>query len=154
MKIIFIALVPIIGAILALIAWTIIGLIKKNLKHYLSNELITSIIVIDFLIHPTITTVMFSVFSCTYLEGTGEYWLLDNLNQQCWDTEHNFVVQFVAAPALFAWTIGIPAVTSILIFKNRNRLYTPEIRAKYGFIYNGYNKSNYFWEFVIVYKKI
>lgn len=28
------------------------------------------------------------------------------------------------------------------------------LRAKYGFIYNGYNRANFFWEFVIVYKKI
>ena len=154
LKIIFIALVPIIGAVLALLVWTILGLIKKNLKQFLMNELVTSIIVIDFLIHPTITTVMFSVFSCTFLEGTGEYWLLGDLNQQCWDDEHNNIISYIAAPALFAWTIGIPTVTAIIIFKNRQNLYAPEIRAKYGFIYNGYNKSNYFWEFVIVYKKI
>jgi hypothetical protein len=109
MKIISTALSPLVVSFLAFIVWLIIGLFKRNLRQVLVNELITSIIVLLFLIHPTVTTVMFSVFACSEIEGTGKQWLMSDRNIECWDDEHGFLAVFIALPALWA---SQPAVFS------------------------------------------
>jgi hypothetical protein len=79
---------------------------------------------------------------------------MQNYNIQCWDEEHTFVATYIALPSLVFWTVGIPSCSFLILTKLRNKLTLPSIKGKFGFIYNGYNRTNYFWEFVIVYKKI
>ena len=61
---------------------------------------------------------------------------------------------FVAAPSLINWGFGIPFVAWIILSRNKKDLETIELREKYGFLYNGYKKSYYFWESIIMYRKI
>lgn len=38
--------------------------------------------------------------------------------------------------------------------KDKNSLDTPQTKQKFGFLYNGYKRHNYFWEIIIMYRKI
>ena len=50
--------------------------------------------------------------------------------------------------------LGIPTMALFLIIRNRAILDTLIVRNKYGFLYNGYKHSSYYWEFIIIYRKI
>jgi hypothetical protein len=53
------------------------------------------------------------------------------------------------------WGIGIPTYGLFLVFRNRHQLGKIEVKEKYGFMYNGYRQPQaYFWEFIIMYRKI
>ena len=52
------------------------------------------------------------------------------------------------------WTIIIPLVMFIQIFKNKHNLNKSFMRIKYGFIYKEYNTNHYYWEFVKIAQKI
>ena len=80
--------------------------------------------------------------------------MLYDLEIPCWKSEHIRYSLFVAAPSLIIWGFGIPLVAWIILSKNKNDLESIELREKYGFLYNGYKKSYYFWESVIMYRKI
>jgi hypothetical protein len=41
----------------------------------------------------------------------------------------------------------------VLMAKERENLDTDSAKIKYGFLYNGYKRSNYTWEIVIMYRK-
>ena len=42
----------------------------------------------------------------------------------------------------------------ILMAKEKERLDTDAAKIKYGFLYNGYKRDNYYWEIIIMYRKI
>ena len=80
--------------------------------------------------------------------------MLYDLEIPCWKSEHIRYSLFVAAPSLIIWGFGIPLVAWIILSKNKNDLESIELREKYGFLYNGYKRDNYFWEIIIMYRKI
>ena len=80
--------------------------------------------------------------------------MLYDLEVACWKSEHIRYSVFVAAPSLIIWGFGIPLVAWIVLSKNKKNLEMIDLREKYGFLYNGYKKSFYFWESVIMYRKI
>ena len=38
--------------------------------------------------------------------------------------------------------------------KESDRLDTDAVKQRFGFLYNGYKRQNYYWEIVIMYRKI
>ena len=42
----------------------------------------------------------------------------------------------------------------LALYKNREGLQTSEIKEQFGFLYNGYRKSSYYWEIVIIFRKL
>ena len=60
----------------------------------------------------------------------------------------------VALPSLIVWGLGIPLFAYILLTREKSKLNTLELRQKFGFLYRGYRKDYYYWEIVIMYRKI
>jgi hypothetical protein len=67
---------------------------------------------------------------------------------------HSFWSFSVAMPAIIVWGLGIPAFAFYLMTKEKSKLHTLETRMKFGFLYNGYRLDFYYWEVVIMYRKI
>mmetsp|Transcript_25292 Transcript_25292/g.39100 ORF Transcript_25292/g.39100 Transcript_25292/m.39100 type:complete len:118 (+) Transcript_25292:4295-4648(+) len=60
----------------------------------------------------------------------------------------------VGLGGLIIWGIGIPALTYVLMAKEKERLDTQAAKIRFGFLYNGYKRENYYWEIIIMYRKI
>ena len=60
----------------------------------------------------------------------------------------------MAIPCLLIWGLGIPATVLTMMSKSSDRMGTYEVRQRFGFLYNGYKRHNYYWEIVIMYRKI
>jgi len=60
----------------------------------------------------------------------------------------------VALPAIVIWSIGIPSYAFILMHKHKNELNLVKVKTRYGFLYNGYKLHSFYWEVVIMYRKI
>ena len=60
----------------------------------------------------------------------------------------------VGLPGLLAWGIGIPAATLFVLVKFRKRLEEQNVKTAMGFLYLGYVSEKYYWEFMILYRKI
>ncbi|CAG9321986.1 unnamed protein product [Blepharisma stoltei] len=151
-KLFIMAVLPIFIPIISGICWYLISLCKKSFALFMNNIVTTSIIV-AFLIHPSLIKYYFSSFDCTELDY-GKDWLVDDLNLRCWDSQHVFYIAAISFPAILLWGIGIPTTCLFLIMKNKDRLININIRIKYGFLFNGYKAKSYYWEFVIIYRKI
>ena len=61
---------------------------------------------------------------------------------------------YVALPCLIIWGLGIPAAVYSLMNKWKDKLTTRDVKRQFGFIYKGYKLHNYYWEIVIMYRKI
>jgi hypothetical protein len=50
--------------------------------------------------------------------------------------------------------IGIPAGVLYMMRRERDRLDILEVKEKFGFLFNGFKRRDYYWEIVIMYRKI
>ncbi|CDW75586.1 UNKNOWN [Stylonychia lemnae] len=95
---------------------------------------------------------MFYDFKCYEIEY--EMRLLNDLEVICWSPQHSFFSFFFALPSIIIWGIGIPAFAYFLMRKVRNQLSKLESKEMYGFLYRGFKKEFYYWEIVIMYRKM
>ena len=52
------------------------------------------------------------------------------------------------------WGLLAPAVVLLFIWKNHRQLNEDTMNTRFGFLILGYKPRFYFWEFVIMYRKI
>ena len=161
LKLSFIAIFPVIAYVICKLVWLVIFYKrhKKDLFKYIlqmNNRLMTSMVVIMFIIHPTIVKTSIFSFRCTNLSNTNEpiYYLEKDYEMQCWESTHLKWVLIVALPALIIWGFGLPMLALYTIRKNLEKLNDFEFKKAYGFLYDGYKIERYFWEIVILYRKI
>lgn len=150
-KLIMFAVLPVIIAIISVTVWSII-LKRRNAMEHLETRFVSSLVIIVFLIHPTITQYMIDVFNCQDFDGDAR--LMGDLQVVCYEGMHRIMAYFVAAPCLLLWGIGIPAATWVLMNNEKERLTTVAAREKFGFLYNGYKRETFYWEIVTMYRKI
>ena len=95
---------------------------------------------------------MIEAFNCKDIDGTKR--LAANLEILC-DSNNHKIWQFaVGLPGLLVWGLGIPLFGIMILTKDKERLEKIETREKYGFLYRGYKHAFFYWECVIMYRKI
>lgn len=80
--------------------------------------------------------------------------MFEALYIQCYNGPHYFWAYGVALPGIIVWGIGIPVFAYVLLRSVRHRLKKLEVKEMYGFLYNGYKREFYYWEVVIMFRKI
>lgn len=92
------------------------------------------------------------MFNCQSFDS--DLRLMIDLENICWEGLHTLMALGVALPCLIIWGLGIPASVWVVLRRERDRLDTMAAKEKFGFLYNGYKRNSYFWEIVIMYRKI
>ena len=151
-KIVIMSFLPAVMWVISAGVWGGIAYFRNSLI-LLKRELVATMIVLFFLVHPTLVKVMFSVFACREIEGQG-YWLVENLDIKCWDNTHTFYALAVALPSILVWGVGTPSVMLYAVYKKRRYLFKEDNKLRFGFLFNGYKTSKFYWEFVVLYRKI
>ena len=151
-KLLTAALIPIIIWSLSFIVWIVVCFFKETYK-FIKREFFTSIIVLFFLVHPNIVKTIFSSFSCREIVGI-DYWLVDNLEIQCFTQSHYKLLLTISLPCIVLWGFGVPAVVLVIMVKRYKELGKDYNKVVFGFLYNGFKQRKFFWEFVILYRKI
>ena len=151
-KLLIITAIPIGVFGLSYLYWIFYSFIKETYR-WLKREVFTTIIVLFFLVYPTIVKSMFSNFSCIEIDKMKSY-LNDNTSIECWDLTHKKFSFIVVIPSILLWVVGVPTILLILMAKNRRRLHLDYYRVVFGFLYNGYKQNRFYWEISIMYRKI
>jgi hypothetical protein len=151
-KLVLLCVMPIIIVVISVAVWLVICLFKKRLS-YLKREFFTTLIVLFFLVYPNIVQSMFLNFSCVDVDKGG-YYLQLNTGIKCWDKIHTQYSMIVALPGIIMWAIAAPALLLLRMYKRRRCFHKDNDRVMFGFMYNGYKKSHFYWEFIIMYRKI
>jgi len=145
------AVLPAVLLLFAGVIWSMISLCLRVTQ--ISSKIIASLVMIIFILHPSLTKEMFSMFSCTELKP-GELWLAADMSLRCWSWEHVKYALMVSISSIAVWIIGLPLLCLCLIYRYRNSLADPVTQLKFSFLYKGYQARWYFWEFVILYRKV
>ena len=151
-KLILWAVLPAALILINFIIWGTVAAIKRN-RNVLKREAMTTMVILYFLIHPDLIKTFFLAMSCREIES-GEKWLIVNLDVLCWEGDHLFYAVSVIIPSVIVWGCGLPILFLGILYKNRLELHKFSLKARYGFLYIGYDLTSYFWEFIILYRKI
>jgi len=151
-KMIIMAVMPLLLIAVSLFFWTFLAWRKKKWV-FLTRECAATIVIIFFLILPNLVDSMFSLFSCQEIEA-GEYWLTIDLSIKCWNGKHTLYLLAVGIPGVVVWVFGVPLGCVGVLIKYRRRQDELWLKMQYGFLISGYTRHCFYWEFVILYRKI
>jgi hypothetical protein len=93
------------------------------------------------------------LYSCKDI-GTESSRLLKDLEIECDSSEHQNWVYGCAVPAIIFWGLGIPLSAFLFLRSVRKKLHLYSAKSKFGFMYNGYERQSYYWELIIMLRKI
>ena len=144
--------IPIFIITISYLYWMGHGYIVKSYSG-LKREVYTTMIVIFFLVYPNIVKLLFSNFSCVPIDKMQSY-LKENTEIQCWDSNHIKYSLIVAVPGIILWALGIPTLILMFMAKYKRRLHLDTFRVIFGFFFNGYKSRKFYWELIIMYRKI
>jgi hypothetical protein len=145
------SLLPIALFLLCLLVWLLLGCCLDIQNK--ARKIGASAVIILFILHPTITKQMFSMFACMDI-GDGHLWLDSDLSLRCWDALHVRQLLYLALPSIIIWIIGLPSLTLGILIRKRFGLERESTRLMFCFLYKGYQRKRFYWEFVILYRKV
>ena len=151
-KLTLICVMPLIVFAVSLLVWLGICFTKETWS-YLKRELLLTMIIGFFLVYPNISIACFSHFSCLDIDKIGSY-LKENYTIQCSGETYTKFYLIVVIPSMIIWIVGLPAMILVIMTKRRRFLNQDQNRVIFGFLFNGYKKATFFWEFLIMYRKV
>ena len=144
------ALLPVLLGFVSYTFWGVSGCLKK--LSFQSGKAIATLVISLFTVHPNIVQQMFNDFNCDDVDGQSVVYT--DMTIQFWKSAHTFWSLFVALPSIVVWGLGIPFFALILMFRERKTLDEIVTKEKFGFLYAGYQNQFFYWEIVIMYRKI
>jgi len=127
-------------------------LIKATQSIYRGQAILT-IVVLLFIVYPTVVTETLTLFKCVPLDTDALHLEID-LDFQCFTDKHILWIVFLGLPALVFYAFGIPLIAMNTLRRHRKELHKSNIRNRYNFLYDGYRNHCYWWEGVVLLRKV
>jgi hypothetical protein len=133
-----------------------LNLYRQKNMHMLKSYTITSIVIIVFNMIPGIVKSCLNFMNCRNLntESDPVTFYIENYDMQCWVNPHRQLVFYLIIPSLLTWMIIAPLWLFIKLYRNKTKINQTQLLQRYSFIYNGYKGENYYWEFIILIRKV
>jgi glycosyltransferase involved in cell wall biosynthesis len=153
LKIFLTALIPFVCLAITALVWTLLYTTFRKRFRNIKRNIIVSMVVILFLLHPILTKKSFELFQCVEIDENESRVVID-LKMKCYSSEHILWSFLLGIPMLIFWGLGIPLTAFIILWYNRYNLDSSKIRKYYLMIYQGLKRKVFFWEFVNTTKKM
>ena len=81
------------------------------------------------------------------------HYLTKDFHIRCYDSRHN-MYSMLSYIFIIIYGIGIPGSAFYFLYNYRNRLYSSNSISSLKFLYIEYSPNRYYWEMVIMFRKI
>lgn len=61
---------------------------------------------------------------------------------------------YIGIPGLLLWCVGVPVLFLGVLWRERLNLHQEDVRAYLGFLYIGYRQEHYYWEVMVILRKL
>ena len=99
--------------------------------------------------------VLFRCMGLTAADPTHEEsqlrYLIEDLNIECYTDSHNWWRLTLGSTMIVVYVIGIPFFAWFVLFRNRNNA---KAQLKYNFLKAGYKESAWYWEILVMARKL
>ena len=151
-KIFLTGLLPILLTLLAIIVWGVLYWFFKKWFNNIKRNIIVTVVVILFLLHPMLTKVGLEIFQCVQVDEE-QYKVRVDFNIDWYSGEHLLWCGFLGAPIILIWSIGSPLIVFIVLFRNRHSLQEPHVQKYFLLLYQGLKDKVFYWELVNTVRK-
>eukprot|EP00949_MAST-11_sp_MAST-11-sp1_P003667 g3667.t1 len=150
---------PLVLCISSTVFWCLKGLLQGVHWKTTRSNCVVSVMVLTFMALPSLNKVTFQLFSCLEI-APGLVRLSSDPDIPCFGRTHLVYIFSVGLPSLMIYIVGVPVVAVVILrrmdvrdklFKSREESYTASV---YEFLYGGFRRSMYFWEAVILLRKV
>merc|ERR1719183_3304279 len=116
--------------------------------------MILTVVLMLFLCYPMVVRLSLSTLQCPTV-GDRMY-LMADLEEPCFVGRHSEYIFFLTIPQLILYVFGLPiAAGSVILRTKAHRRWTSfSFRMRYGLLFMGYRRERYWWELVIVVRKV
>jgi hypothetical protein len=134
---------------------------KKYWSKYVmlaEDQYTATLLTVLYLVYPQLCESSFKLFACNRVvpSATNSY-IAAAMDEPCWDTNngsHIYVALLVGVPMLLGYVVGIPGMWLLLLWKHKSQLHLARVRYRYGQLYTPYRESRWWYEVVIVLRKV
>jgi len=120
--------------------------LRESLLNVKQSKLFRASFMFLFLCYPGITLKIFRMFKCRNVDGTS--YLVADLRLQCYTAEWAGYAIYAGIMAIL-YAFGLPMAAFWILFRRRHKLFglrSMETRAKWGFLYESYGSTAWWWE--------
>ena len=95
-------------------------------------------VVLLFLLHPTLTRVGLKFFTCSPEDMGGPTFLEADFTVECWTSDHLASALSIGGTLILLYALGIPALALSMLLYARRRGGLDKWRPKLGFLFSGF----------------
>jgi hypothetical protein len=131
--------------------------VQRGLLGAYADDVISAIVVLVYLLHPSVMRQAFAMLSCQLLPDVPQSMSLlkADMGVVCDSTEHSSVQLYVTMPAgLFCILLPLFAVYRLRKHKKEDRLRDARIQRRWGWLIRGYEPDYYYWELFVTLRKM
>jgi hypothetical protein len=154
-RLIIYVVAPAVGLLLTVIIFGAIWYYKRShgKPTFLREKIVTSNVVIVFLLYPTVLRECCYTFMCRTLYKVKYLEIMPSVN--CYTSDHNNWI-LVSAIFIIIYGLALPVTALIILFKHERdqTLASRECINSLGFLYRGYRRTRWYWEIVIHIRKM
>ena len=125
---------------------------KGSYNATITDKTILTSVLLLFVLYPGVVTSVFSMLSCLTVDGT-QYLAVD-LQEECFGGRHMQYMTMLGLPQLIVYVVGLPIAGVLVVGMNRAKLSHPRMKYRYAMLYLGYRDQRWWWEVVVVGRKI
>ena len=148
MRAVLISLIPVLFFMGSSIFW----LVQSRHRKDWWQMLILNYIIISFFLQATVIKELSIIFQCKMIDNST--YVVASLDNSCEDGYYLNWRNIFYIPTLGFWIIIYPLLCLQKLVASRNNLEHPQIKLYFGFFYFGYKPKYFYWEFVIMYRRI
>jgi hypothetical protein len=152
MKTIAYAILPICLVICTLIGWKIYAHIFKIKVEEQRAMSVGSIVLLLYLIYPSITSRTLALWKCDEVEHVGNIFVIDP-ETLCDDKVHQMYQHTLGIGCILCYVVGLPSFGVVVLYKCRNKLDERRTRVRFGLLYDGFVREHYMHETWVVLRK-
>lgn len=137
-------------------------IMQKGKNHL--DFFVTSTIILLFICYSNITRYIVKAFTCEKLGATAKeddptqtetfYYLEEDLDVRCFNQTYFLWTGLLVFPCFCLFVVGIPTLGSYLMYGVQDKLENKHVFQMYGFLYKGFQDQFYYWEMVIMLRKV
>mmetsp|Transcript_19733 Transcript_19733/g.26007 ORF Transcript_19733/g.26007 Transcript_19733/m.26007 type:complete len:1690 (+) Transcript_19733:108-5177(+) len=117
------------------------------------GDTILTIVILLFMLYPSIAKYVCQIFTCKELVD-GRYFLQDALDTECYSPTHTTWELSLGLPGVLIYVVGIPCLGAYILYRQRSELDELHVKARYGFLYDGYKNDFFLWETWVMSRKV
>ncbi|CAD8089316.1 unnamed protein product [Paramecium primaurelia] len=132
--------------------YTLIQLCKqRQMENSIKTIFITCLIQVHFYFQGDIIEGLLQLMFC--IKASGQYYIQAATSYMCYTEEYYLYLKTLVIPTLILVGIVSPLFYIIKLYRNKNKLWTCQLRMPYGYLYVEYKDNYYYWEFVCFFVK-